>query len=80
MSDFGTAAMSDALLQTKLFMPPLRHTLVTRPRVTAKLNAGLRGKFTLVSAPAGFGKSTALSTWAGDLQQPVAWLSLDEHV
>ena len=71
--------MSDTLLQTKLFMPRLRHTVVTRPRVTAKLNAGLRGKLTLVSAPAGFGKSTALSTWAGDLSQPVAWLSLDER-
>lgn len=70
--------MTEALLRTKLFMPPPRHTLVQRPRVTAKLNAGLHGKFTLVSAPAGFGKSTAISTWADTSPNPVAWLSLDE--
>ncbi len=66
------------LLKTKLFMPPLRHEAVQRPRLTARLDAGLRCALTLISAPAGFGKTTALLEWAGRLAARVAWLSLDE--
>ncbi len=66
------------LLTTKLFLPIPQPNLITRPRLIARLNAGLTGKLTLVSAPAGFGKTTLLSEWVQAIQQPVAWLSLDD--
>lgn len=69
--------MSNALLTTKLFIPSLRPERVSRPRLVARLNAGLEGKLTLVSAPAGFGKTSLLSEWAANCQRPVAWVSLD---
>ena len=65
------------LLQTKLHIPALRSTLVARPRLLAKLNAGLTGKLTLVAAPAGFGKSTLVCDWLRQTTAPTAWLSLD---
>jgi LuxR family maltose regulon positive regulatory protein len=72
------------LLQTKLYVPPPRPELVPRPRLIERLNAGLPGqsgsfarKLTLISASAGFGKTTLLSEWARQSQFPVAWLSLD---
>ncbi len=66
------------LLQTKLSIPAVRAELVPRPRLLARLNAGLAGKLTLVSAPAGFGKTTLLASWSKSCRLPVAWLSLDE--
>jgi LuxR family maltose regulon positive regulatory protein len=74
------------LVQTKLYTPPVRPELVPRPRLVERLNAGLRrpdGTLTLVSAPAGFGKTTLVSEWVhetgADAGGPqVAWLSLDE--
>jgi LuxR family maltose regulon positive regulatory protein len=66
------------LLQTKLYIPPLRPEMVSRPRLTERLNAGLHRKLTLVSAPAGFGKTTLLSEWAASCGRPVVWLSLDK--
>jgi LuxR family maltose regulon positive regulatory protein len=75
--------MATPLLQTKLYIPPPRPDLVPRPRLIERLNAGLHRKLTLISAPAGFGKTTLLSEWIHrrDAQAPplqVAWLSLDE--
>lgn len=55
--------MQTPLLQTKLFIPPTRSKLVARPRLIDKLNKGLLQKFTLISAPAGFGKTTLVSSW-----------------
>ena len=55
--------MSRPLLQTKLYIPPVRPELVSRPRLIERLNAGLHHKLTLVSAPAGFGKTTLVSEW-----------------
>ena len=55
--------MTTPLLQTKLYIPPIRRELVPRLRLIERLNAGLRHKLTLVSAPAGFGKTTLLSEW-----------------
>ena len=57
--------MSAPLLTTKLYIPPVRPNLVSRPRLIERLNAGLlsRRKLTLISAPAGFGKTTLLSEW-----------------
>jgi len=75
--------MGTPLLETKLHIPPVRPELVSRPRLVERLNAGLHRKLTLVSAPAGFGKSTLLSEWAHALRdtcppRAVAWLSLEE--
>ena len=74
--------MSTPILATKLFTPPPRPKVVVRPRLFARLNEGLHRKLTLISAPAGFGKTTLVSEWlaapTGLQKQPVAWLSLDE--
>jgi LuxR family maltose regulon positive regulatory protein len=68
----------DPLLATKLYIPALRPHRVPRPRLTARLEAGTAGPLTLLSAPAGFGKSTLLSEWIHQGGRRVAWLSLDE--
>ncbi|MFY9570090.1 MAG: LuxR family transcriptional regulator, partial [Blastocatellia bacterium] len=70
--------MSTPVLATKLFIPPPRSRVVSRPRLIERLNEGLHRKLTLISAPAGFGKTTLVSEWAAGCQRPVAWLSLDE--
>jgi LuxR family transcriptional regulator, maltose regulon positive regulatory protein len=72
--------MADGLLQTKLYVPRQRRGLVPRPQLTGRLARGTGSKLTLVSAPAGFGKTTLLAEWLGAV--PVAgavtaWLSLD---
>ncbi|HLL98501.1 MAG TPA: LuxR C-terminal-related transcriptional regulator [Rubrobacteraceae bacterium] len=69
----------DTLLSTKLSIPPARPYLVRRPRLSERLRKGMGCKLTLVSAPAGFGKTTLLGTWASDFagRGSVAWLSLD---
>ncbi len=69
--------MPDTLLSTKLYIPPPRPDLVARPRLTERLEAGTHGKLTLVSAPAGYGKSTLISEWIAHSKVPTAWLSLD---
>jgi len=70
--------MAMPLLRTKLHIPPVRPELVSRPRLIERLNAGLHCKLTLISAPAGFGKTTLLSEWVTGCGQPVAWVSLDK--
>lgn len=65
------------LLATKLYSPPPRLDAITRPRLLAHLDAGLHGRLTLVSAAAGFGKTTLVSAWLAGGAQPAAWLSLD---
>jgi LuxR family transcriptional regulator, maltose regulon positive regulatory protein len=70
--------MSAPILATKLYILPLRPNVVLRARLIARLNAGLHRKLTLISAPAGFGKTTLLSEWVAACQRPAAWLSLDE--
>src|SRR5512136_2959714 len=66
------------LLQTKLYIPPPRPELVSRPRLIERLNEGLRRKLTLISAPAGFGKTTLVSEWVAGCGRLIAWLSLDD--
>jgi LuxR family maltose regulon positive regulatory protein len=74
--------MATSILVTKLYIPPTRTELVHRPSLIERLNDGLDRKLTLISAPAGFGKTTLVSHWVENLRddQPikVAWLSLDE--
>jgi len=53
--------MTTPLLTTKLYIPPVCPGLVSHPRLIERLNAGLHRKLTLISAPAGFGKTTLLS-------------------
>jgi LuxR family maltose regulon positive regulatory protein len=71
--------MSLPILNTKLYIPPSRPYSVLRPRLSEQLTVGLQGKLTLISAPAGFGKTTLLSEWVAACEEPVAWLSLDEE-
>src|SRR5438105_5288150 len=71
---------SDALallLSTKLHRPLPRAHLVRRPQLAARLTQGVMGPLTLVSAPAGFGKTTLLAQWLAESGMPVAWLSLE---
>jgi LuxR family maltose regulon positive regulatory protein len=70
--------MPTPILATKLYIPPLRPNVVIRPRLLERLNEGLHRKLTLISAPAGFGKTTLVSEWVAFIEQPTAWLSLDE--
>ncbi|MCC6615690.1 MAG: AAA family ATPase [Anaerolineae bacterium] len=71
--------MSIPILATKLYIPPPRPKFVPRPRLIERLNEDLQRKLTLVSAPAGFGKTTLVSAWLSDCGCPAAWLSLDEN-
>ena len=72
--------MASPLVETKLYAPKLRRSLVARPRLSGRLRRGAESRLTLISAPAGFGKTTLLAEWlAGFGTEPsVAWLSLDE--
>ena len=70
--------MPTPILATKLYIPPPRAKIVIRPRLIERLNEGLHHKLTLISASAGFGKTTLVSEWIASCGQPVAWLSLDE--
>jgi LuxR family transcriptional regulator, maltose regulon positive regulatory protein len=69
---------ADSLVSTKLRPPEARPKLVARPRLTEKLEREAGRRLTLVSAPAGFGKSTLLGEWLSQEERPVAWVSLDE--
>lgn len=65
------------IIATKLHIPRPRTALITRPRLIHRLKEGLNRALTLVTAPAGYGKTTLLSEWAEVLESPVAWVSLD---
>ncbi len=70
---------NSTLLSTKFFVPPVRPTLISRPRLLERLVHGLDGPLTLISAPAGYGKTTLFSEWrtGPGASIPLAWLSLD---
>src|SRR4030065_2562341 len=72
--------MPTPILATKLYIPPPRPKIVPRPHLIERLNEGLSSghKLTLISAPAGFGKTTLVSEWVARCDRPVAWLSQDE--
>src|SRR5665647_455470 len=74
--------MPGPLLETKLHVPRLRRDLVPRPRLSERLSRGAESALTLVSAPAGFGKTTLLTEWLAAAPadgRSVAWLSLDQR-
>jgi len=77
--------VTDTLLTTKLYFPSIRPELVPRLRLIDQLNDGIHHKMTLVSAPAGFGKTTLVNEWARNLQtdtakeNAISWLSLDAN-
>ncbi len=66
------------LLMTKLSAPPLPPSLLPRPQLIQRLNEAQAHRLTLLSAPAGYGKTTLLRAWAAQAAQPVSWLSLSE--
>jgi len=66
------------ILVTKLAMPRVRYDLVARPRLTNQLFLGVQRPLTLIAAPAGFGKTTLLSTWLEQASLRSAWLSLEQ--
>ncbi|MCU1515537.1 MAG: ATP-dependent transcriptional regulator, MalT-like, LuxR family, partial [Pseudarthrobacter sp.] len=70
--------MARPLIATKLFVPQTRPNVVARPRLLERLQRGAGARLTLVSAPAGFGKTTLLAEWLGTMQSDrIAWVSLD---
>lgn len=74
--------MADPLVETKLLLPRPRREVVPRPRLAELLLRGSHGPVTLISAPAGFGKTTLLASWFATAPYddlPVAWVSLDER-
>jgi LuxR family transcriptional regulator, maltose regulon positive regulatory protein len=79
----GNPVVPAPLLETKFYIPRSRRGLVPRPRLIGRLDRGTASRLTLVSAPAGFGKTTLLTEWlAAEPATPtgerlVAWLSLD---
>ena len=72
--------MSSAPIRTKFYRPSLPSDLVDRPRLIDQLNRGLDRPLTLVTAPAGYGKSILVSSWLNTCERPSAWLSLDETI
>ncbi len=69
---------TDLLIRTKLRLPFTRPALVSRPRLQEQIAQGLCGPLTLITAPAGFGKTTLVASCIAGCGMPVAWLSLDK--
>lgn len=67
---------TSSIIKTKIFRPPVTTDLVRREELLARLEQGLNHRLTLVSAPAGYGKSTLVSSWLEESALPSAWLSL----
>ena len=67
------------LVKTKLYRPLVRPELVSRPHLLKLLKEGFKGKLTLVSAPAGYGKTTLIAACVAECGIPAAWLSLDKN-
>jgi LuxR family maltose regulon positive regulatory protein len=70
---------TDQLLRTKLHKSLTRRELVSRPRLYEQITKGLRGPLTLITGPAGFGKTTLVASCIANCGMPVAWLSLDKN-
>jgi LuxR family maltose regulon positive regulatory protein len=70
--------MSAAFLSTKFYIPQPRKAIIHREHLFDMLNGGIKGKLVLVSAPAGYGKTTLITSWLTKQDLPVAWVSEDE--
>jgi LuxR family maltose regulon positive regulatory protein len=70
--------MAAPVLATKLYVPQPRQKIVTRQRLIDRLSEGMNRRLILISAPAGFGKTTLISDWAAGCECSITWLSLDE--
>jgi LuxR family transcriptional regulator, maltose regulon positive regulatory protein len=73
------AGSPSSLMRTKLYRPRSSSDVIPRARLIERLKAGLGSKVTLLSAPAGFGKTTLLAEWLQTIDQHTAWLTLDEN-
>ena len=71
------ALMSTTLLRTKYTLPPLRSSLIARPRLIERLDRARFKPLTIVTAAAGFGKTTLVREWCAQQASPCAWFSLD---
>ncbi len=69
--------MTNIILETKINLPKTRSKILPRPRLYERLDESLDGKLTLISAPAGYGKTTLITSWVKDLQRSTVWYSLD---
>lgn len=69
------------LIETKFQIPQVSHGLIVRERLNQRLRRVLECKLTLISAPAGFGKTTLIGSWATDPENEslTAWVSLDRN-
>lgn len=75
--DRSSLDQSKLLLRTKFYVPPTRSKQIARPRLSDLITGGLDRALILVSAPAGYGKTTLVSSWLQEKEIPSAWLSLD---
>lgn len=75
----ASLASRPPLLKTKISIPVLPAGFVHRRRLTERVSQGAKGPLTVVSAPAGFGKTNLLMEWAAETKLPVAWLTIDEE-
>ena len=80
MKSASATRASSTLLRTKFYRPSLPSDLVNRPRLIDEINRGLDRPLTLVTAPAGYGKTILVSSWLNTCERPCAWLSLDETI
>jgi LuxR family maltose regulon positive regulatory protein len=76
-NDQSVLEQSAHLLRTKFFVPPIRSTQIARPRLSDLIHGGFDRALILVSAPAGYGKTTLVSSWLKETKIPSAWISLD---
>jgi LuxR family maltose regulon positive regulatory protein len=77
-SNPSTHGQRETILSTKLFAPSIRSDHVNRPRLIAQINKGLDKALVLISAPAGYGKTTLVCSWLHETNTPSTWISLDE--
>ena len=75
----ATTQLGLRLLHTKLFIPRAHPEIIERSNLIRKFNAGLNTRFVLVTAPAGYGKTTLLSKFIEQSNRHVAWVSLDDR-
>jgi LuxR family transcriptional regulator, maltose regulon positive regulatory protein len=80
LSSIESAPLGESpLLHTKFNIPRTTTTLLARPRLSNRLSQQPNGYLTLLSAPAGFGKTTLVVDWLRQQECPAAWLALDEQ-